>query len=109
MDMAMVLETDTNQWIGDDEVDEEGNVYEDNEAKRRRDEDDHEESFEHLAMLQWSGDDEVGEEAGLVESLRFLLLHDDYSKPHVPPHISALGGIYLFKPPKRRKGLHNLE
>ena len=65
----MVLETDTNQWIGDDEVDEEGNVYEDNEAKRRRDEDDHEESFEHLAMLQWSGDDEVGEEAGLVESL----------------------------------------
>ena len=49
MDMAMVLETDTNQWIGDEEVDEEGNVYEDNEAKRRRDEDDHEESFEHPA------------------------------------------------------------
>ena len=37
------------QCIGDDEVDEEGNVYEDNQAKRRRDEDDHEESFEHRA------------------------------------------------------------
>ena len=37
------------QCIGDDEVDEEGNVYEDNQAKKRRDDDDHEESFEHPA------------------------------------------------------------
>ena len=33
--------------------------------------------------------DTTGEEDGLVESLRFLLLHDDYSKPRSEEHILA--------------------
>ena len=33
--------------------------------------------------------DTVGEEDGLVESLWFLLLHDDYSKPRSEEHILA--------------------
>ena len=31
--------------------------------------------------------DTVGEEDGLVDTLRFLLLHDDYSKPWSEEHI----------------------
>ena len=33
--------------------------------------------------------DATGEEDGLVESHRFLLLHDDYSKPRSEEHILA--------------------
>ena len=34
--------------------------------------------------------DTVGEEDGLVESLRFLLLHDDYNKPRSEEHILVI-------------------
>ena len=33
--------------------------------------------------------DTTGEEDGLMESIRFLLLHDDYSKPWSEEHILA--------------------
>ena len=53
-DESDIMDETMLKCIGDDQVDEEGNVLEDNQAKRRRDEDDHEESFEHPAKKRRS-------------------------------------------------------